>query len=189
MRTSALVLACLFVGCAYAPVPPEEMASEILADLDSGQPGKADDRFERFAHDHAYREKLYPLLFEASRDRYAEGDAAGAAEVLGFMAPRWPEATAVREALLYSHFLERAQSTRAPDEELIALIDEAVSELREHGTPAPVWVDLIEAQWAIDRGRLPKARASLVRFLENWDGNPPSMLVYVEDVERYLRSH
>ena len=39
------------------------------------------------------------------------------------------------------------------------------------------------------RERLDAARESFGRFGAAWDGSPPSLTVYVDDIGRYLASH
>ena len=188
MRSTTLCSILLLASCATVPTgTPKEVATTLIEDLDAGRVQDADDLFDRIADDDSYREKVYPVVFEAARERYAQGDPAAAAQLLRFMAPRYPDALSVREALLYSLFLERAQST-APDPALMEELDEALSELRASATEVPVWVDLVAAQQAVDRGERSAARESLARFLERWEGQPPELLLYVEDLERYLRT-
>jgi len=52
-----------------------------------------------------------------------------------------------------------------------------------------MWVDLVEAQHAADCAQLPEARDALARFRGRWGGRPSILLVYVEDLERYLSSN
>lgn len=188
MRSWIIVLSLAAAACVSSPPgTPEEVAAGVIDELDAGRPAEAGQLFERIASDDEAREKIYPILFFEARDRYRLGDAAGAAEVLRFMAPRYPAGAAVREALLYSLFLERAQSEK-PDAELVDEIGEILADVGA-GDSGPEWVDLVRSQQAIDRGELPEAREALAQFLDSWEGNPPELMLYVEDMERYLRTH
>lgn len=188
MRSRIIVLALAAVACVSTPPgTPEEVAAGVIDELDAGRPAEAGELFARIASDAEAREKIYPILFFEARDRYRLGDAAGAAEVLRFMAPRYPAGAAVREALLYSLFLERAQSETA-DAALVDEIGDVLADMGE-GEVVPEWVDLVRSQQAIDRGELSVARDALAQFLDSWEGNPPELMLYVEDLERYLRTH
>lgn len=187
---SVIVLISLFpLACATTPSgPPEEVALSIIEDLDADRTGKADDRFDRVSDDKSYREKIYPILYGTAGDRYQQGDPAGAQRILRFMAPRYADGTAVQEALLYSLFLERAQLGES-DKELTKEIDAVLDDVRDSEAGVPIWVDLVASQQAIDRGELGEAREALSSFLDRWDGQPSELFIYVEDMERYLRTH
>lgn len=188
---SAIVVLALFspAACVSAPPgPPEEVAASLVADLDESRVDAAAERFDRVAGHAEYCEKLYPILYEAARERFDDGDCARSAELLRFMAPRYPDASAVREALLYSLFLVRAEQD-PPQADLLEETDRVLAELRSCDAELPVWVDLVEAQQAADCARLPEARDALARFQDRWEGRPSTLLVYVEDLERYLSSN
>jgi hypothetical protein len=177
----------LLAGCASTPPgPPEEVAPRIVAALDAGRSKDAAELFEASARDEG-AEELYPLLYEEARARYQKGESEASARVLAFMSERYPRALAVREALVYALFLERAESD-VPSPELVQALGAAVAELKESGA-APPWVGLVEAQQAIDRGEPDAARAAFAGFMKTWDGRPAELAVYVDDIDRYLISH
>jgi hypothetical protein len=183
------MLVGLLAGCASTPPgPPEEVAPEIVAHLDAGRNADAAELFERAADSQAGREALYPLLYDEARARFQEAEHQPAARVLGFMAARYPRALAVREALVYALFLQRAADA-VPTPELVRALGDALAELRTSASAPPPWLALAEAQQAIDRGELVTARAAFAGFQELWDGRPAELTVYVQDVGRYLASH
>ena len=188
MKTAIVLAPLLLAGCAATPHrPPAEVASAITDELDAGRPSEARGVFDRVASDDEQAEKLYPVLFASARTRYEDGDWAGSRRILRFMAEGYPKALAVREALVYDLFLERASMATA-DDELLAELDHAIVDL-ERGVREPsVWVELARTQLAIDRGDLEQARQSFDRFLGRWTGAPPSLTVYIEDIDRYLGS-
>lgn len=181
---SLALLLWILAGCASSPSgPPEEVAPRIVTALDAGDEEEASELFEG-----APSELLYPLLYEEARGRHGSGDGAGAARVLRFMATRYPRARAVREALVYSLFLERA-AAEPPTPELLAELETRVAELRAEGGEPPVWIALVEAQLAVDRGRPNAAIEALATFHSGWDGRPEELAVYVDDLERYVATH
>jgi hypothetical protein len=176
-------------GCVTTPPgPPEEVAPRIASALDSGRAQEADELFEASDSEPGASERLYPLLYEEAHTRYQKSESEGAARVLRFMAERYPKALAVREALVYSLFLERALGD-VPAPELVEEIGAVVGELCKSGSAPPLWIGLVEAQLAIDRGEPRTARESFASFKKAWDGRPPELAVYVEDIDRYLISH
>ena len=190
MRTQRLVLLPLLLlgACASTSVgTPEEVADQVLADLDAGRVERAEERFAPIAADPAAREKAYPVLYDHAKLRYESGSYAAAADVLGFLAAHYPDATAVREARVYALFLERA-SLSLPDPDLHAELEAALLDARETSTPAP-WLDLVEAQHAIDAEDLPTAREAFGRFRSRWNGTPAELGVYVDDLGYFLASH
>ena len=191
MRTTILLLLLLLClslfSCQTAPAgPPEEVAGEILLAIESDQPARADDLFDRSGADS--RESMYPILYSAAQERYERGDATGAVELLRFMAERYPEASSVRQALLYGLMLRRSTQDVATAAQ-ISETDEILKSLRAGSATLPLWVDLVEAQQRIDQNRLDEARQSFDHFLAAWDGQPVALMVYVEDIDRYLTSH
>jgi outer membrane protein assembly factor BamD (BamD/ComL family) len=180
--------AFLFAGCAATPpAPPEELANTLLTELEAGKVDEARKLFEIVEDDDEYRDKIYPVIYGSARTRYLEGNPSNAAVLLRFLREGYPDAHAVPEALLYALFLQRAGQAEA-DPALTAEIDSLVSDLREEKTTLPVWMDLIEAQQAFDRGDVELARAAYSRFLATWDRRPndPLLYVYVDDIGRHL---
>src|SRR5262249_34445064 len=134
------------------------------------------------------REQLYPLLYEAARSRYQGGDAAHAAAVLRFMERQYPNSSAVQEALVHALFLERAASEHPPAD-LVRELGDTLGHLAQRDSPL---IELARAQNAIDRGDLGAAREALARYrAKPLDAGATSaeLSVYVEDVDRYLKSH
>jgi hypothetical protein len=159
-----------------------------VALLDEGETGKAEDLFEASARADAARDQLYPLLYETARARYELGEATGSAAILRFMAEQYENSRAVDEALVYALFLQRA-GTEVPPPELVQELGAAISRLRESATEAPAWVELAAAQQAIDRGDLGAARQAYARFQLAEKEASPQLTVYIEDIDRYLRTH
>jgi outer membrane protein assembly factor BamD (BamD/ComL family) len=190
MRRTLFLLSSflLLAACRTAPpAPPDELAKTLLTEIDAGRAKEARELFERVADDEEYRDKIYPVVYGAARTRYQEGNAAGAATLLRFLHGAYPSAASVREALLYALFLERA-GAKDSDPELAAEIDELLADLRAAEAPLPAWIDLIEAQQAID-GRDPvRARDAYARFLASGNHQPNDrlMALYVEDIGRYI---
>lgn len=179
----------LLASCVSTPSgPPEEVAPRIVAALEAGQKAEAEELFEACASDGDASELLYPLLYEEARVRYQKGESGPSARILGFMSGRYPRALAVREGLVYALFLERARSA-VPAPELVQELDAAVTELRKAASVPPPWLDLVEAQLAIDRGETAAAREAFASFEKGWDGGPAELTVYVEDIDRYLDSN
>ena len=188
--TTVLVTLPLFVSCASTSKPsgsPDKVATEIVNALDDGRVDDAASLFENVSKSEEYRQKIYPLIYEAAQDRYVRGDAAGATALLSFMAEEYPDADAVQRALLYSLFLLRGQQDTASSE-LLEQMERSVSAVRAQSRP-PAWVDLVATQLLIDQGRLGDALDTFERFAGSWDGQPEAIAIYVEDIERYLASH
>ncbi len=188
MRTTTVtVLACLaLAACRTVSSPPDEIGHQILTALGEDRSGDAARAFERVEDEADYRERIYPVLYDGARQSYAAGELDDALEVLRFTSARYPDGTSVRVALAYSLFLEYAES---PGAGLRRELDGTLAELRGREVALPAWVDLIDAQLAIDEERPGEARESFERFVAAWDGRPESILGYVEDVGRYLASH
>ena len=193
MRTSfTLALACvpiLVASCTStrAPASPDRLASQILIAIEDGRQNDAFDLFNDVAESEVHRQRIYPVLYQAAQDYYMRGEAAESTALLRFMASEYPEATAVDEALLYSLFLLRATEEEASPA-LVAEMEEALDEVRSLPY-VPLWVDLVATQSLIDRNRLADARLSFQRFAGSWDGQPESIAIFVEDIDRYLASH
>jgi hypothetical protein len=192
MKTLSLCLclaALAAAACASAPTaPPDVLAADIVAALDAGQRARADELFAPVHGDDAYRERVYPVVFGAARERFARGEPEAAAAQLAFLSQAYPEAASVRTALLYSLFLQRAGQAQA-DPALVEAIGKALDGVRATTTSPPAWVDLIDAQHAIDAGDLDAAQSSYQRFCATWNRSPPALAVYVDDVGRYLGTH
>ena len=192
MRTTTglpWILCAALAGCASTPSgPPEEIAPKIVALLDEGKADDAAELFESAARSDEARDQLYPLLFETARARYEKGEATGSTLVLRFMAEQYPRSGAVDEALVYALFLERA-GTEKPTSEQVQELGKAIEHLREGTSEAPAWVELVQAQQAIDRGDLDAARQAYARFQAEKKATSPQLTVYVEDIDRYLRSN
>lgn len=187
-KSPLLVLALVLGGCASAPSgPPEEVAGRILTSLDADRPGEARASFERVADDRAYRREVYAILYSSAGERYASGDPEGAATLLRFLAEAYPDAPAVREALVYSLFLVRSRSEHATPESNREL-EHWARELGEVPGARSPWLDLVDAQLAVDGDDPAGAREALTRFLESWNGEPAALLPYVEDLGRFASS-
>src|SRR5262249_58816101 len=107
-----------------------------------------------------------------------------------FMSAHYPQSIAVRQALVYALFVERAGSEQ-PAAELVQAFGKALAGLpKDAGDTAP-WLELARAQQAIDSGDLTVAREAFARFnsAKKEKEAAPELTVYVEDIDRYLRSH
>ncbi len=175
-------------ACVSAPLaPPGEVGSEIVLALDEGRSAEADRLFERSAAQNDHSERLYPVLYEAARERYETGDFDGSAVLLGFMAEHYPSSASVHEARLYSLFLQRAGQETA-DPELVDEIEAGLGPVLA-SAEAPAWAYLVRTQWAVDRGEMDVARASLKSFEGRWNGEPEELVVYVSELVRFLETH
>ena len=67
--------------------------------------------------------------------------------------------------------------------------EDALEAVQELDGPRPAWVQLVVAQQAIDRGDMREAAEAAALFRSAWDGHPPQLLAYVEDIERYVQTH
>ena len=187
--TPTFLVLALLAACQTAPPgPPEEVAAQIVEALDTDRPAAASDLFDRVANETEHREKIYPVLFEAARERWEAGATRDSVALLRFLAEHYPEGRAVREALLYGLMIERARQ-QTPDPELVEEMQDNLDYLREKPVDAPEWIDLIEVWVLIDRGRVTEAREVFGHFLATWEGSPPSLMLNVEDLDRYLKSH
>jgi outer membrane protein assembly factor BamD (BamD/ComL family) len=182
-------IALVALACAAPQAgPPEDLAHEIIADIDAGRAGDAAERFARVDDEAVYRERIYPIVYDAAQERWAAGDAASAADLLRFLVHGYPSASSARQAFLYCLFVERAAQQK-PEKELVDEIGSQLVALRERTATPPPWADLVATQHAIDEGRLAEARSSFDRFLAVWPGEPQELLIYVEDIDRYLSTH
>jgi len=189
LTLSSCLLALVTASCvSAATAPPDELAADIVAALDAGQRAHADALFASAAGSEAHRERVYPVVFGAARQRFEAGEPAAASAQLDFLTDAYPEARSARVALLYSLFLQRTEQAEA-EPTLVLALGEAVADVREASSTPPAWVDLVEAQQAIDGGELDRARRSYDRFVAGWNGTPAPLTIYVEDVGRYLATH
>ena len=190
LLTSSLAL--LLTACASAPKRsfsgPEEAAALILTALDEGKGEEADGIYGDFSSSQVNEQALYPVLYEAARKRFEVGQPDSAADVLELLVNRHPASVGSRESLIYALFLQRALAGSA-DPDANAKLSEAIVDLRESTTVASPQVDLAETQLRIDQGRVDDARDAFARFLAGWDGQPTSLTLYVEDLNRYLQTH
>ena len=188
----AALAAATTLGCAASRSAsfetPEQAGQAILVALAEGRDADAARIHDAIASDPHDREHLYPVLYESARGRYEAGEPESAARVLEFLVERHPAAVASREALVYALFLQRAE-LEVPDPTLNQRLEAAIDGLRASSPATPAWLELVETQLAIDAGRLDAARTSYDTFLGRWDGEPAALLVYVEDLGRYLASH
>lgn len=187
-----LVPACtlFLVACASTgktPGTPESKASGIVSALEVGDAGGAARLFSSLS-DAGERDQAYPILFSAAEQRYETGNELAAVEILRFMSPRYPDAASVKLARLYGLFMVRSERPDVAPEfakEMASVLDEVRA-----ATPAPpLWVSLIEAQVAIDQGRVEDARPHYESFRRRWNGVPHRLALYVADLERYLATH
>jgi len=191
-RFTFYLLPTLFVAAACATSPssddsPSAVGASITADLLDGRAAEADQLFERYARTNRYREALYPVLFNAAHRHYESDAPTDAAKLLRFVHAKYPDSAAAREALLYALFVQRAAASVADT----ALVGEIGALLQEFDSVAqrPVWTWLVEAQYWIDRGRVPQAAPAFQTFRTQWDGQPQELAAYVTELDRWLRSH
>jgi len=188
-QTFFVVLLALALSCVMTSSgTPNEVADEIVVMLDAGDVTGAERLLDRASRRGATAGKLYPLLYQSASERFGNADSPGAARILRLMVSRYESATAVREALLLCLFIERAKQAE-PDKSIGDEIQTLLGELEQLPASTSPWLDLIATQQAIDRGSLEEAHIRLNRFRQAWDGKPESLLIYVEDMERYLESH
>lgn len=167
---------------------PEEATAAMISAAVAGDMPEAELIFETFADDPVQRDRAYVALFGAASERYGTGRSAEAANVLTFVTDRYPHAAAAREALVYALFLERAEAGAA-NEASSSAMKKAITAVRAGGATSPPGVELAETQVAIDGGDLDRARETFDAFLVGWDRTPADLVVYVEDIDRYLQSH
>jgi len=172
-------------GRTYAT--PEEATAAMITAAVAGDMPEAELIFESFAVDPVQRDRAYVALFGAASERYESGRSAEAANLLTFVTERYPHAAAAREALVYALFLERAEAGAATDASTTAM-KKAISSVRSGVAISPTGVDLAETQVAIDGGDIERARDTFDAFLTSWDRAPAELVVYVEDIDRYLQS-
>jgi hypothetical protein len=167
---------------------PEEATAAITTAAATGDMQEAGLIFDSFAEEPVQRDRVYAALFDAASVRYESGRNAEAANLLTFVTERYPHAAAAREALVYALFLERAEVGAATDAST-SKMKKAITAVRSGVATSPPGVDLAETQVAIDGGDLARARDTFDAFLTSWDQTPPELVVYVEDIDRYLQSH
>lgn len=183
-----ILLLAISSACATTPpAPPGEVGNDIVLALAEGRSADAERLFERSAAHEDHSERIYPVLFEAARERYESGDYAGASGLLGFMAEHYPDSEAVHEARLYALFLQRA-TEEDPEPRLVDELEQGLEPVLASGD-APAWAHLVHTQCAIDRGELAEARTALKTFETRWDGEPAALTPYVVELVRYLETH
>ncbi len=188
-RAIVYVFGLCCVACTLLPQrPANEVALDVITAIEAQRTQEAASLFRTGATSRGDRDKMYPILFGAGTDRYLQGDFATASRLLRFTAAQYPDAVAVREALVYSLFLERSQRDQ-PDAAMIREIEQILRDRRRGQTPPPLWFDLVEAQVLIDQQRVPEAQRVFDRFAAGWNGQPTELAAYVEDLGRYLQTH
>lgn len=192
-RLVAAGAALLLASCAATQVrtfgSPEEATVAIIESAGSGDQAEASRIFDTFAKSSVQRDQVYASLYGAASGRYAEGAGVEAANILEFVAAKYPRAVAAREARVLALFVERAESGATPTGEDVKALDASIRDVRSLTEAPAAWVELAATQVAIDRGELDRARDTFTRFLGIWDGQAASLGPYVEDIDRYLRSH
>jgi len=187
-RLAWVFLAPLAGACATAPpLAPEQGAPRIVALLDGDKAQEADELFTAHASQANFRDALYPLLYAEARGRFEHGAAPGAAAILRFMTRQYPGSIAVREALVYALFLERAASAQAAPE-LVQELGAVIASLQHEDVALPPWIELARAQQALDHGERTAAREALAHFQQAKTDAPPEIVLYAEDLDRYLRT-
>ncbi len=184
MRVPSLILvAVLGTSCASAPAgPPSEVGGEIVLALDEGREARAQELFES-SSSADWRNRLYPVLFGTAGDRFSAGNSPSSTPILRFMHARY-ESESVEEALLYSLFVDRSRQSE-PDPALVEELANVIATMRAKGSSGP-WLELAAVQNALDRGRPNEADPLFDQFLATWDGEPQTLQVYVEDLNRRL---
>lgn len=172
----------------HAYSTPEKATTAIIAAAAAGDVQEAGRIYDSLLDDPVQRDRVYAAVFNAASQRYESGQSAEAANLLTFVTEHYPNAAAAREALVYALFLERAEAGATGDTSTGAL-KEAIADVRSGVARPSAWVELAETQVAIDDGDLQRARATFDTFLTSWDRAPADLVVYVEDIDRYLQSH
>jgi len=182
-----LLLTLLLSACAStSSLTGDAVPAGVLTALDDGRADEAATILRNASPED--RERAYPALFTAARERYEGGAYADSLDVLRLLVTEYPEAGAVQEAYVYGLFLERA-GQKKPDPDLVEELEEGVAELSASSVRVPHWVALVEAQTAIDQGQTAEASVAFQRFRSAWDGQPAALQPYVDDLGRYLASH
>jgi hypothetical protein len=189
-RTAACVVALLAASCQSVPDKTPTEAAAAMADMIVARDSDAaDDMFGRLEASVEHREVAFSVLYAHGRDAYEDGDYPTATRFLRFLERHYPAAGAPKEALLYALFLARVASDEPQSSGSLQEMDRLATAVRTRNGSAPPWIDLVAAQMAVDRGRPADGRESLRRFHARWDGNPPALLEYVEELGRYLATH
>lgn len=185
--TFALALAACQSTSVRTYSSPEEATRAIIAAAETGDDVEASRIFDTFARSSVQRDRVFAELFDAGVSRYEGGRYRASADVFSFVCDRYPGAVNAKESLVYALFLQRGTMDGA-DAGLTAELQDAVADVRAvTEAPAP-WVDLAATQMAVDSGDLPRARETFAAFLGAWDGTPSALMIYVEDLDRRLRS-
>ena len=192
LLTVLLLASSLGASCASTAVQtfanPAEATKAMVVAAEAGDQEEARRIFNSFARSSVKRDQVYASLFNAAETRYERGDGAGAARILELVTQEYPAAVAAREALVYALFVDRAGSEE-PSESQIEAMELAIDAAREASPQPSVWVGLAATQVAIDRDNTTAARAEFDGFLQAWEGEPASLMPYVEDLDRYLQTH
>lgn len=181
----------LLAACQLTPsIDPTEAAGAIATKLASGELEDANRLFDDVKRSSEHKEVVFAVVYKQSQGRYGQQDYATAERFLRFLVVHYPKAAAPREALLYTLFLgRRAGETTAPSEEVLKEMESLLKKLDASDRKLPVWRHLVAAQVAVDRGRTSDARDSLATFRASWDGSPPALRSYVDEIDRYLATH
>lgn len=195
LARSTVVLALVAAGiggipsCRSAPSrTPVEIASDIAQRLVSDDESGAEKLFASSESSGAHLDAIYSVVYSQSERRFLAGDYAKASRLLGFLVRHYPRATAPREALVYTRFLERARRRKPSSEPTRRSLLRDISSLREQDRQPPVWLDLVEAQTLIDGDSIALASSALARFTARWDGDPPALRPYLEEMQAYVET-
>ena len=178
---------CVSLG-ARTFTSPTEATAAIVESVDEGERQEASRIFDTFARGSTQREQVYAELFGTAEQRYRNKRAEGAADVLEFVCAKYPGAVNAREALVYARFMERAENG-VPKVGQAEAMEAAIADYRSVADRPSAFVDLALVQLAIDDGDLGQAREDFRNFLGTWDGGSPEIMLYVEDLGRYLETH
>lgn len=193
LQLATLLLASsLGASCSLTPARTfantTEATQAMVVEAEAGNQKEARRIFDSFARSSDERDKVYASLFAAAETRYERGNGAGAARILELVTAEYPDAVAAREALVYSLFVDRSDSAE-PTEDQTKAMTQAIDAAREASLQPSAWVGLAATQLAIDLGDTSAARSEFDGFLQSWDGEPASLMLYVEDIDRYLQTH
>jgi hypothetical protein len=190
MKTPISLVVFVFATACVAPPlgSPREVATQIIQALDAGKSDQAAALYTRSSSDPNYREKIYPVVYEAATMRYTTQDNAKALPLLRFLVDNYDRSMAARQALIYSMFVARGEQAEAKPKSVEAM-SEAVKDFLNRTKNPPIWIALVQTQQSIDLGKLDTARDHLARFHAGWDGRPTDLAVYVDDLQRYLNTH
>ena len=164
---------------------PEEATRAIIAAAEIGDGKDASRIFDTFARSSVQRDRVLAELVDAGVSRQEDGRYRAAADVLGFVCQRYPDAVNAKELLVFALLLERGTSESA-EPGLIDELERAVANVRA-ASPAPAfWVDLAATHVAVEAGDLAIARENFAAFMGAWSGEPAALTIQVEDLDRRL---